>query len=215
MKRLLLTATASIVLLSGCSSYSEHVPYFLTPYRPDVHQGNVVTSEMVDSLHEGMTKNQVLFLLGNPTLKSVFHANEWDYPYYLNPRRGSVQLRKLAIVFGEDGRVESIKADEMPSETDADLMILGERARESTLQQRKAQLQQGGFNATDDGKPLNSDEVPENPEVHPVSHSSEAVEKDEIRDLDSSSSAQTPSTEADSTETSSNEEEKPPVKAEF
>lgn len=132
MKRFFaVAAISSVCLISGCSTDS--LPGYLKPYRPDVHQGNVVTSEMLESLHEGMTKNQVIFLLGTPTLISSFHKNEWDYIYYLNPRIGETQIRKLQVYFDDDGRVESFKADKMPDETDADLMILGERARESSI----------------------------------------------------------------------------------
>lgn len=104
---------------------------------PDVHQGNVVTSEMVDALHEGMTKNQVIFLLGTPALRNLFHKEQWNYVYFLKPRFGETSIRKLEITFDEDGRVESFKSDRMPDETNADLAILGERARESTLKRQE------------------------------------------------------------------------------
>lgn len=131
----LLFATA--LCLGGCSSVTDSIPGWMKPYRPDINQGNIVTQEMVDSLHEGMTRNQVIFLLGSPTLKSTFHENEWDYTYYFNPRIGETKIRHLSVKFDEDGRVESIKSDPMLDETDADLEILGERAREKTL--KKAQ----------------------------------------------------------------------------
>ena len=127
----LLFATA--LCLGGCSSVTDSIPGWMKPYRPDINQGNIVTQEMVDSLHEGMTRNQVIFLLGSPTLKSTFHENEWDYTYYFNPRIGETKIRHLSVKFDEDGRVESFKSDPMLDETDADLEILGERAREKTL----------------------------------------------------------------------------------
>ena len=96
-----------------------------------------MTSEMVDALHEGMTKNQVIFLLGTPALRNLFHKEQWNYVYYLKPRFGQTSIRKLEITFDEDGRVESFKSDKMPDETNADLAILGERARESTLKRQE------------------------------------------------------------------------------
>lgn len=137
MKRLILCAALPLSLLTGCSSVSDHIPGWMKPYTPDVHQGNVVTSEMVDALHDGMTKNQVVFLLGTPTLRNLFHKEQWNYVYYLKPRFGETTIRKLEITFDEDGRVESFKSDEMPDETNADLAILGERARESTLKRQE------------------------------------------------------------------------------
>ncbi len=141
MKRIGLASICVCALLAGCS-WGDKVPGWLTPYRPDVHQGNVVTSEMLESLHEGMTKNQVIFLLGSPTLRSVFHENEWDYTYYLNPRMGDIKIRHMKVIFDEDGRVESFNADVMPDETDADLQILGERARADVVKKRLAEKKQ-------------------------------------------------------------------------
>ncbi len=141
MKKISIVAiSVALMTLSGCSTVkdympdvTDYIPNFLKPYTPDVHQGNIVTSEMIESLHEGMTRNQVLFLLGSPTLRSTFHQNEWDYVYYLEPRNGEVQLRRLTVKFDEDGRVGEFISDPMPNETNADLLILGERARESTV----------------------------------------------------------------------------------
>ena len=67
--------TAALVL-TGCNTVSEAwdsprsvVPEFLQPYRADVHQGNLITSEMVLQLEKGMTQPQVQFLLGIPLLR--------------------------------------------------------------------------------------------------------------------------------------------------
>ena len=79
---------AAVLLLSGCNTVADvwdnatdYVPYFLKPYRDDVHQGNLVTSEMVLQLEKGMTDAQVQFLLGVPLVRDQFHANRWDYVY--------------------------------------------------------------------------------------------------------------------------------------
>ena len=102
MKRFIFCALIPLTLLSGCSSVGDHIPGWLKPYTPDVHQGNVVTSEMVDALHEGMTKNQVIFLLGTPALRNLFHKEQWNYVYFLKPRFGETSIRKLEITFDEE-----------------------------------------------------------------------------------------------------------------
>lgn len=159
MKRLIFCALIPLTLLSGCSSVSDHVPGWLKPYTPDVHQGNVVTSEMVDALHEGMTKNQVIFLLGTPALRNLFHKEQWNYVYFLKPRFGETSIRKLEITFDEDGRVESFKSDKMPDETNADLAILGERARESTLKRQEELEKQEAHQAPASEEALQSEET--------------------------------------------------------
>ena len=131
----------AMAMLAGCQSVSNvasgmassmsvvtgWAPTFLGPYRPDVHQGNIITQEMVDQLRQGMTREQVRFMLGTPLLTDEFHKDRWDYPYYLNPRTGPVQSRRLTVFF-KDNRLERFFSDEMPSESMADVMILGPNA---------------------------------------------------------------------------------------
>ena len=109
------------------SAVTGWAPTFLGPYRPDVHQGNIITQEMVDQLRQGMSREQVRFMLGTPLLTSEFHKDRWDYPYYLNPLKGQVQIRRLTVPF-KDNKLERFFADEMPSETVADALILGPNA---------------------------------------------------------------------------------------
>jgi outer membrane protein assembly factor BamE len=114
------------LLLAGCGSITDYLPGFLTPYRPDVQQGNVITSDMVDQLRPGMTRDQVKFMLGTPLLADRFHPDRWDYLYYLNPRSGAEQRRNLVIYF-KDNRLEHFNSDPMPPESMADNLILGQK----------------------------------------------------------------------------------------
>lgn len=117
----------------GVSSVAGWGPTFLGPYRPDVHQGNIVTKEMVDQLSQGMTREQVRFMLGTPLLTSEFHKERWDYAYYLNPRKGPVQSRRLTVFF-VDNKLDRFISDEMPREEMADVLILGPDARRKPRQ---------------------------------------------------------------------------------
>lgn len=126
------TAAACAIGLSGCSTVSNvmdaatsYVPYILKPYRADVHQGNLVTSEMALQLEKGMTDAQVQFLLGVPLIKDPFHENRWDYTYYLRRGNGEEQVRSLTVFFNEDRRVDHWTSDPLPDEQQADQLILG------------------------------------------------------------------------------------------
>lgn len=121
----LLTATA--LGTSACST--NWIPYFARPYRPDVQQGNIITQEMVEQLRPGMTEDQVRFLLGTPMLRDIFHQDRWDYPYYLQRGNGSTQLRKLTVFFDRSGRLARFHSDKMPTETEADKLIIGKKAK--------------------------------------------------------------------------------------
>jgi outer membrane protein assembly factor BamE len=121
-------ATSLILVLAGCESVRGWVPPLIQPYRPDVQQGNVVTREMAEQLREGMSREQVRFLLGTPMLSSPFHADRWDYVYFLKRGKGSeTQSRRLTVQF-KDNRLASFRSDEMPPEALADNLILGRNA---------------------------------------------------------------------------------------
>ncbi len=104
--------------LSGCN-FNSYI------YRPDVHQGNLITEEMLGQLQIGMTSQQVLFLMGEPLVHSQFHTNRWDYTYYSNPRYGAVESRRVTLTFDDDEKLVSIKNDPLPTEQQADEIILG------------------------------------------------------------------------------------------
>ncbi|HEU4622723.1 MAG TPA: outer membrane protein assembly factor BamE [Burkholderiaceae bacterium] len=105
-------ALAVLVALTACADLGTR---FIRPYRVEIQQGNFITAEQVAALRENMTREQVRFVLGTPTLQDVFHANRWDYPFYIRRTTGEVVERKL-VVFFENDRVTRWQADEMPVE---------------------------------------------------------------------------------------------------
>jgi outer membrane protein assembly factor BamE len=119
-------AMLTAALTAGCGSVTDYFPRFLAPYRPDVQQGNVITSDMVEQLRPGMTRDQVKFMLGTPLLADGFHPDRWDYLYYLKPRSGASQRRNLVIYF-KDNRLDHFMSDPMPPESMADNLILGRK----------------------------------------------------------------------------------------
>lgn len=89
------------------------------PYRAPVQQGNWLTEAQVDRLEEGMSREQVHFLLGTPTLQDVFHSDRWDYPYYYRPGTGKPELRNFSVWFNGDELVRwggSPQPDRQPYE---------------------------------------------------------------------------------------------------
>jgi len=97
------------LFLAACSS-TPQITSYLTPYRIDVRQGNMVTQDMVAQLKPGLTKDQVRFLLGTPLVVDPFHAERWDYVYRFQPGKGEAQQRRL-IVFFEDGKLARVGGD--------------------------------------------------------------------------------------------------------
>ncbi|HTP74300.1 MAG TPA: outer membrane protein assembly factor BamE [Burkholderiaceae bacterium] len=103
--------------LCGCSAVSKDgsVLGFITPYRIDIVQGNVVTKEQLALVRPGMTRVQVRDLLGSPLLTDPFHADRWDYVFTID-RPGTQPQRRSVIVLFEGDRLQKIDAPELPSE---------------------------------------------------------------------------------------------------
>ena len=71
-------------------------------YRADVQQGNVVTTDMVNTLRLGMSKRQVRYALGSPLINDAFHKDRWDYVYSMQ-KGGSVRgQQRLTVIFKDD-----------------------------------------------------------------------------------------------------------------
>src|SRR5437773_759383 len=114
--RLCIALVGGAIALTACGSMRSWAPTFIQPYRPDVQQGNVVTKEMVEQLRESMTRDQVRFLLGTPLLTSIFHADRWDYIYYLQRGKGVERQQRRLVVYFKNDRLASFQSDEMPEE---------------------------------------------------------------------------------------------------
>lgn len=87
------------LLLTGCS-----------PYRIDVRQGNYVDQEMVSQLRQGMTREQVRFVMGTPLVVDMFRENRWDYVYRFTEGWEEPKTRTLSLFF-VDGRLDSVEGD--------------------------------------------------------------------------------------------------------
>ena len=82
-----------------------------TPYKMEIRQGNYVTAEMRGKLQIGMSKQQVRYVLGTPTINDVFHDNRWDYVYSLEQERKVVERQGLTLYFEGDVLKRIVDAD--------------------------------------------------------------------------------------------------------
>lgn len=71
-------------------------------YKRDLPQGNYITEGMVQQLQPGLSRTQVVDLLGRPLLEAPFDANQWDYVFRLDEAYGDVQQRRVTLTFAGD-----------------------------------------------------------------------------------------------------------------
>lgn len=95
--RVCLIAGITALTLSACSGTK-----WGFPYKAPVQQGNWITTSQVERLEVGMSREQVRFLLGTPTLQDIFHSDRWEYPYYYKPGTGKEELRLFTVQFDDD-----------------------------------------------------------------------------------------------------------------
>jgi len=79
------------VLLSGCIVY--HQPIF---------QGTLLEKSNVEQLKPGMSKAQVLALMGSPPVADPFHQERWDYIASERRGHGKTQIKDLTLWFEGD-----------------------------------------------------------------------------------------------------------------
>lgn len=105
---------AGAAALAGCSWSWDYTRDLFSIHRIDVQQGNALDQEDVALLREGMTPEQVHFLLGTPMVVDPFRPHRWDYVYYFRPGSRTPVLRRVTVFFenGAVARIEKVGLDE-------------------------------------------------------------------------------------------------------
>jgi outer membrane protein assembly factor BamE len=98
--------------------------WVFSPYRPDIQQGNFVSQEMLQQLKVGQTRDQVKFVLGTPLLQDAFHADRWDYPFYLARGNGELTTSRVTVFF-KDNKVDHFDGGNLPTEREYIQRLLG------------------------------------------------------------------------------------------
>lgn len=75
-------------------------------YTPDVAQGNLfdktIDKNLTDQLKPGLTKRQVLVLLGTPSVSTPFNQNRWDYVSTYSHRGEKMKTNAMSLYFNND-----------------------------------------------------------------------------------------------------------------
>jgi outer membrane protein assembly factor BamE len=73
-------------------------------YHAPIYQGNLLESKNVEQLKPGMSKQNVLALLGTPSIADPFHSQRWDYAASEQDHRGQIhpEIKTLTLTFNGD-----------------------------------------------------------------------------------------------------------------
>ena len=99
------TLFLSQLSLSGCGAW-----WLPRAHKIEIQQGNVLPDEAVASIVEGMTRREVVNILGEPVVFNPKNGVRWDYIYSINSSGDSPDAKRLTIMF-ENDRVVNIEKD--------------------------------------------------------------------------------------------------------
>ncbi len=116
MKFTLILTIITIFFLNSCASNFYQVP---------IAQGNIISLEMLSKLEKGLTKVQVQYIMGTPSVQDPFNLSKWDYIGY--EIIGNELLREVhySLYFQEDKLIKWIK--EIDSDSNEDVSGITEK----------------------------------------------------------------------------------------
>lgn len=94
LRRSLILIAAAGALLAGCV------------YKVSVYQGWITDPGDIDQVEVGMTREQVAYLLGTPTVSDPFHAERWDYVFTPGTLEGE---RRIVVIRFSGEAVSSVE----------------------------------------------------------------------------------------------------------
>jgi outer membrane protein assembly factor BamE len=134
-------AALMLAPLTACTTVSramsDGISSVVSPYKLEIVQGNVVTSEALAQVKPGRSRAEVRDLLGSPLVADPFHAQRWDYVFLLQRQGASVQ-RRAVVVWFEGDVVKSVDAQEVPTEREFVASI--SRLKNAPDRERKLEL---------------------------------------------------------------------------
>lgn len=108
--RKLATITFLSMLLLDLNACTKIIPY----YKTDIRQGNVVSQTQVNKLKKGMSKQQVISILGTPLIQPAFVTGQLNYIYTNKPGHGKYTEKRLILQFKHDKLVSGMGDFKLP-----------------------------------------------------------------------------------------------------
>ena len=100
-------AFSLFLVLCSCSGVSFTDWHF--PYMMEVQQGTYITDHQFQQLKVGMSKEQVVFVLGYPLSQALFDKNRWDFDYQDYKNNSLKRSYSVTFWFDKNANVTQIK----------------------------------------------------------------------------------------------------------
>ena len=83
------------------------------PYKTPIEQGMLLDIDNLNKVVPGLSKEQVRFLLGTPSIIDLFHVDRWDYLYYERTANGFTEPKRITVVFKNEKVGEVYNQDKL------------------------------------------------------------------------------------------------------
>jgi len=83
----------------------------IKPFQPPVQQGNIINNSSLKEIRYGMTKQEVLYILGTPMITDPFNEERWDYFYSRKDRNKNQTTTRLVTAMFKDNKLVELKGD--------------------------------------------------------------------------------------------------------
>ena len=124
MKSSFLVTIITIFLLNSCASNFYQVP---------IAQGNIISIEMLSKLEKGLTKAQVQYIMGTPSIKDPFDSSVWNYIGY--EIVGNEVLREIHYsLYFQDEKLDKW-TNKVDSDSNEDLSGITEQLNKGKLEE--------------------------------------------------------------------------------
>ncbi|CRK85727.1 Outer membrane protein assembly factor BamE [Candidatus Providencia siddallii] len=101
--KLLIISLIILLTLNGCI-FAE---YFI--YHQNINQGNYLVKKDIDLIVKGMTKEEVVYILGTPILSYPFGTQTWFYVFRQKIGYNTIKQKTLILLFNDNGILIDIK----------------------------------------------------------------------------------------------------------
>ena len=107
MRKTWLLSLLAPLAISGCGIV----------YHQPVYQGNLLESKNVEQVKVGMSKQDVVALLGTPSIADPFHSQRWDYASSEQDKRAQrkPEIKTLTLIF-DGNSLTSITGNYFPEQ---------------------------------------------------------------------------------------------------
>ncbi len=104
MKIVLIAVLLALTSLTAC-------------YKTPVQQGNILKQEDIDEVKPGMTKQQIVIILGTPTVADPFNQDRWDYINTSKLKGKFKKIKKFSLFF-ENNKLVRTEGNYFPNKED-------------------------------------------------------------------------------------------------